>query len=1053
MKSVKRKYLKPVISYISIMTLLWVNILNFWGNPMVAKAAGTTLILHYGGREDNAYDGWNLWMWEEGADGQEVNFRGEDEFGKIAIYQSTNAPKKIGFIVRKGDWEAKDVEADRFVEIGGETTEVWVTSGVEEFSYEAPEGCTSYDFAGEEKERLAAYDKEGALKLNVHYYKEDKNYKTTELLGWQDEKATGTYPRVSTDDFGAVFHVGILEENITDTYGVNVYNDQIADTKSGRKIDLTKAVDKVLDVYLVEGKTEVSYTKEEVNFDPAILSAEFNQDTTKQIDIELSRAVDTSLEDTAKMFYVKDEAGKSYEILKLWNENLGLNTVTKVILKDELSLEHTYTIGCEGFTEKNVGINKAFSSSSFETMYTYQGEDLGAVYSAQKTTFKVWAPTAEQVTLNLYKEGEGDCLLESVDMKADVNGTWVYEASGDKKGVYYTYTVTVNGEEKEAVDPYAKAVGVNGNRGMVLDLTETNPEGFDQDKRVTLEKKTDAVIYELHVRDLSSDASSGIRKEHQGKFLGLTETGTINKDGLATGLDHIKDLGVTHVHLLPSFDYATVDESVKNSTQFNWGYDPKNYNVPEGSYATNAEDGAVRVKEFKEMVQTLHENGLGVVMDVVYNHTFNTDDSSFQKIVPDYYYRMNENGYSNASGCGNETASERSMMRKFMVDSVVYWAKEYHVDGFRFDLMGIHDIETMKEIRKALDEVDPNIIIYGEGWTGGDSTLDETKRAVKKNISLMEGVAAFSDDIRDGIKGNVFDALDKGFVNGKEDMENAIRYSVVGATQNDQVDYGSYEKSNGAWAGNPTQTINYVSCHDNLTLWDKLSISNPDDSEEDRIKMNELAAAICFTSQGIPFIQAGEEMLRSKPLEEGGVSENSYNLPDYTNSLKWDTKAENLQVYNYYKGLIALRKENPAFRLTTTEAVQDSIKFVETDQKQLVAYTIDDKESKESIYVAYNAADEERVLTLPEGKWHVYVQGNTAGTQVLDTVSEKVTISPISAVVMVKAGTESKAASKEGSNTKVICVAAGILVVLLVILLFLRIKRLKKRVINDYTSH
>ena len=1049
----KRKtFLKSVISFVCAVALICVNVLGLLGNPMTVKAAGTTLILHYGGREDNSYDNWNLWMWEEGADGQAVNFRGEDEFGKIAIYQSTNAPKKIGFIVRKGDWEAKDVETDRFVEISGETTEVWVTSGVEEFSYEVPEGCASYDFAGEEQDRLKAYDKEGALKLNVHYYKEDKNYKNTEALGWQDENAPGTYPMVSTDDFGAVFHVGILEEAMTDTYGVNIYNDGNADTKSGRKIDLTKAVDKVLDVYLVEGKTEVYYTKEDVNFDPAVLLAEFNQDTTKQIEVELSKAVDTSLEETAKLFSVKDEAGNSYEILKLWNDNPGLNTQTKIILKEELALEHTYTVGCEGYTEKTVGINKAFSSQAFEEKFTYEGEDLGAAYSAEKTVFKVWAPTAEQVKLNLYKEGEGDCLTESVDMKADVNGTWVYEAAGDRKGVYYTYTVKVNGEEKEAVDPYAKAVGVNGNRGMVVDLAQTNPEGFEKDKRVTLENKTDAVIYELHVRDLSSDASSGISKEHQGKFLGLTETGTTNKDGLATGLDHIKDLGVTHVHLLPSFDYATVDESVENSTQFNWGYDPKNYNVPEGSYATNAADGAVRVKEFKEMVQTLHENGLGVVMDVVYNHTFNTDDSSFQKIVPDYYYRMNENGYSNASGCGNETASERSMMRKFMVDSVVYWAKEYHVDGFRFDLMGIHDIETMKEIRKALDEIDPSIIIYGEGWTGGDSTLDETKRAVKKNISLVEGVAAFSDDIRDGIKGNVFDALDQGFVNGGEGMENAIRYSVLGATQNDQVDYDSYEKSKGAWAGNPTQTINYVSCHDNLTIWDKLATSNPDDSKEDRVKMNELAAAICFTSQGIPFIQAGEEMLRSKPLEDGGVSENSYNLPDYTNSLKWDTKAENMEVYNYYKGLIDLRKANPAFRLTTTEAVQDSIQFQDTDQKQLVAYTIDDKESGESVYVAYNASKEERTLTLPEGKWHVYVQGNTAGTQVLDTVSEKVTISPISATVLVKAGTESKGTVSSANNNIVIYIVVGVVVVLLIILLLYRMKKSKKRVVNDYTS-
>lgn len=991
------------ISMLLLVFLVAVNALGMLGGTLQVKAAGTTLIVHYGGREDNNYDNWNLWIWEEGADGQTVDFRAEDDFGKIGVYQTTNTPAKIGFIVKKGDWEAKDVEADRYAEMSSSTTEIWVTSAVEDFVYEAPEGYSSYDFEGQEQERLTVYDKEEALKLNVHYFREDENYETSEVLGWKDDSAPGSYPMVEEDEFGAVYHIGLEDENAQGELEFNLYVDGAADSATARTVDLSKATENVLDVYTVEGKSDVWYSKDEVNFEPAILTADFGDGTTKQIDVILSKPIDTQEETTETKFKVTDENGKEYSIMKLWNDTPGIVTSTKIVLEEELSMEHTYTVAYEGYIARQVNINKAFSSEAFEQEYTYEGDDLGAVYSAEKTNFRVWAPTAEKVVINFYEAGDGDCLIESADMTAAEKGTWSYEKTGDANGIYYTYSVTVNGSTKEAVDPYAKAVGVNGNRGMVIDLEATDPEGFDKDTKPEFENMTDAVIYELHVRDLSSDASSGI--ENVGKFLGLAETGTTNSEGLATGLDHIKDLGVTHIHILPSYDYATVDETNLDSGQFNWGYDPKNYNVPEGSYSTDPYNGAIRVEEYKKMVQTLHENGIRVVMDVVYNHTYNTEDSNFQKIVPDYYYRMNGDLYSNASGCGNETASERSMMRKFMIDSVVYWATEYHVDGFRFDLMGVHDMETMKEIRTALNEIDPSIIIYGEGWTSGDSTLSETERAVKANTYQMEGIAAFSDDIRDGIKGNVFDSLDKGFVNGGQNMEEAIKYSVVGATENSQIDYDSYEKSNGWWAGSPEQTINYASCHDNLTLWDKLAISNSEDSEEDRIKMNKLSSAIVFTSQGIPFLQAGEEMLRSKVQEDGTFSENSYNLPDSVNSIKWDNKGNTMEVYDYYKGLIALRKAHPAFRMITTEDVQNNITFQDVEASNVVAYTIENSlsdESAESIFVAYNANKEDITLQLPEGEWNLYVNGETAGTEVLTSVRGAITVSPISAVVLIK---------------------------------------------------
>lgn len=998
----KKQLTKKLKSAILAAIVLFVSVLGFIP-AQVAEAAGTTVIIHYGGREDNNYDGWNIWLWEEGKDGQSVNFKAEDEFGKIAVYQTSNQPEKIGFIIRLNDWEDKDISDDRMVEVKNGVTEIWVTSGQSEFVYDAPEGCSSYDFEGMEKERLELYNKADSLKVNIHYYNYDENYEATEVLAWKSQATPGSYPLTDTDEYGGVYHVGLAGEDKEGELSFTIYNDGIPDTTKERTIDLSKASGNVIDVYTVEGKTDVWYSAGSiVDKTPAVLTANFSQGTTKQIDVTLSKAIDTEDKNTYTKFKVTDETGTSYKVHHIWNEEPGVLKSTKVVLEEPVSLNHTYAITYEDWIACEVDITGAFSSESFEEEYAYDGDDLGAIYTKEKTNFRVWAPTASKVELNLYEAGSGDCLIETVPMTADKKGTWVYEKTGDMNGVYYTYNVTVGGETNEAVDPYAKSAGVNGKRGMVIDLDSTDPEGFAGDIRPEFKNMTDAVIYELHVRDLSANASSGIK--NAGKFLGLTECGTKNGDGIATGLDHIKDLGVTHVHLLPSFDYASVDES-KDDNQFNWGYDPQNYNVPEGSYSTDATDGSVRVEEYKEMVQTLHKNGIRVIMDVVYNHTFSSEDSNFQKVVPNYYYRMNGDAFSNASGCGNETASERAMVRKYLVDSVVYWATEYHVDGFRFDLMGIHDIETMNAIRQALNEIDPSIIIYGEGWTSGDSPLEETKRALKSNTSLLNGIAAFSDDIRDTLKGNVFDALDKGFVSGKEGMENDIKYSVVGATENEQVDYKAYEKANGAWSPSPSQTINYVSCHDNYTLWDKLATSNPEDSVEDRIKMNQLASAIVFTSQGIPFIQAGEEMLRSKPLEDGTFSSNSYNLSDEVNALKWDDLTKYQDVYNYYKGLIAFRKAHGALRMSTTEEVQKNLSFIDVPDSNVVAYTIDNSpngETAQSLLVVYNANKESVSVPLPEGDWDIYVNGETAGTEVIDTVSGTVNVNGISAMVLTK---------------------------------------------------
>lgn len=631
----------------------------------------------------------------------------------------------------------------------------------------------------------------------------------------------------------------------------------------------------------------------------------------------------------------------------------------------------------------------------------YTGNDLGAVYSPKMTRFKVWAPEAESVKLNLYKQGEGDNLIEQHIMKKSANGTYVFEKQGDCNGIYYTYTVVNHGEEQEAVDPYTKAAGVNGQRGMVINLAKTNPQGFELDGYRNPEHITDAIIYEGSVRDFTMDESSGVF--HNGKFLGLTEANTTNHFGEATALDYISGLGVTHVQILPAFDFETVDEK-NQKAQYNWGYDPDNYNVPEGSYAVSPYDGAVRIQEMKQMVLALHSRGIGVIMDVVFNHTYRRDDSNLQKIVPGYYYRNDETGYTNGSGCGNEVASDRPMVQKLIVDSLIYWAKEYHIDGFRFDLMGVLDIDTMNVIAERLKEIRPDIYLYGEGWNGGPSSLAEEKRAFKASAKKMPRIGMFNDDIRDTIKGSVFYDDHLGFVNGGTHLENALRYGITGAVAHPQVDYDAYGSK--PWAKEPGQSINYVSCHDNYTLWDKLSVSCPEASEEKKKAMNRLCAAIVFTSQGVPFIQAGEEFLRSKPLpEKKGFAENSYNMPDAVNSIKWDNIHEYPDMIAYYKGLMALRKAHPVFRMQSEAEMTQNLCFLSDTPENVVAYLLKGKgadDTPENILVIFNGNDEEILYNLPEGKWKILVDDKTAGVDGKKNISEKTDVEPLSALVLEK---------------------------------------------------
>ncbi|MCR4801772.1 MAG: type I pullulanase [Lachnospiraceae bacterium] len=1004
--------------------------------PVVSlKAAGSTLIIHYGGRENNDYKGWNLWLWEDGKDGKQVDFSAEDSYGKIAVC-NISAPGKVGFIVRLNEWEAKDVEEDRFVEVGDSITEIWLTSGKKEYADRAPKGAKKYDIEQMNKARQAVYNQKDAVKIDVHYYTFNNKYDNVSAYAWLGDKDGGSYELQSKDSFGGLYKIGFINKKKAKTVGLrfNLSNGE-ADCENDRVIDLTQAKNNRLQVYVVQGNKEVYYDKKDAIKQPVIASASFV--SASEIVFSLADTVDTSKEKLVKQFTLTDQDGKDYELLKVWSENPGKEKSASVILKDEVDFANSYTLAMKNHISCPVSVSTAFSTEAFEKAYTYEGDDLGANYTKESTDFRLWAPTASQVDINFYSEGSGDNLIETQSMMRDVNGTWVYEASGDMKNTYYTYSVTVDGITKEAVDPYARTTGVNGNRGMVIDLDSTDPSGFAKEKSPAFKNIQDAVIYELQIRDLSADSSSGIK--NTGKYLGLTEKGTKNSNGESTGLDHMVDMGITHLHIMPSYDYATVDES-KSDDQYNWGYDPKNYNVPEGSYSTDPTDGNVRVNEYKQMVQALHENGIRVVMDVVYNHTFNIDDSNFQKIVPDYYYRKSGDSFTNGSGCGNETASERSMMRKYIVDSVVYWVKEYHVDGFRFDLMGVHDIETMQEVRAALDEIDPSIIIYGEGWTGGESGLDESLRAVKANMSNLEGIAAFSDDFRDGLKGNVFDEKDTGFLAGNDAYLEDVKASILGATENEQIDVSKLTKSKGAWAVEPGQCINYVSCHDNLTLWDKLQVSVPDAGKEEYIAMNKLAAAMTFTSEGIPFMMAGEEFLRSKPSGDG-YDANSYKSGDEVNSLKWDTLTENADVYNYYKGLIKFRKAHAALRLTKIEDLQDKVKFIDGLKGAAVGYTISGKpngEKADAIMVIHNGNKKDITVNLPDtDTWSVYINGEKAGTDVIEEVKDSVKVPKTSSVVLVKESKATKAINKLNKIDNWVFIVAAIVVILLIIFILI----------------
>ena len=803
----------------------------------------------------------------------------------------------------------------------------------------------------------------------IHYKEKLGNTKDWNLWLW-GENANGTsYQFTGEDEFGKYAKIKI--DGDYNRVGFIVRTNEWEKDGGDRWIENIK--DGRAEVWILSGDEKVYNSKP--SSDLSIQKA--------TIDSFHEITVTTNVPFNIKEKKIEIEGIKIKNITPYDINSGDITNKVKIITEQKIDLKQTYKVKIENLADTNTEIGKVIRSEEFDNLFYYGGNDLGNTYTPQHTKFRLWAPTASEAKLVTYKKWS-DKIGAEINMQQGEKGTWTSELKGNQKGLFYTYKVKIGDKWTEAVDPYVRAASVNGDKGAVVNLEETNPKKWKANKKPKFKNPEDAIIYELHVRDLSIQPESGIKQK--GKYLGVTEKGTKGPEGVKTGLDHIKDLGVTHVQFLPIFDYASVNEETLNEPQYNWGYDPKNFNVPEGSYSTNPYEPTVRITELKQMVQTLHDNNLRVVMDVVYNHMYNAAESNFHKLVPGYYYRYNEDGtFANGTGVGNDTASERKMMRKFMIDSVTYWAKEYNLDGFRFDLMGIHDYETMNEIRKAVNQIDPSIILHGEGWDLNTPLAAELK-ANQKNAEKMKGIAHFNDDIRDGLKGSVFEEKENGFVNGKQNMEDRIKKGITA---------GSDYDTNSSTYQDPEQVLIYVEAHDNHTLWDKLELTNSGDNEEVRKQMHKLSSSILLTSQGIPFLHAGQEFMRTKYGDH-----NSYKSPDSINQMDWLRRATFNNEVDYMKGLIELRKKYSAFRMTSAEQIKTHVSFIDAP-KNTVAYIIEGNKH-EYFTVAHNANREAVEITLPsKGPWKVLVDGKQAGSKPLHVVHDnKIKVPALSSFVL-----------------------------------------------------
>jgi pullulanase len=828
--------------------------------------------------------------------------------------------------------------------------------------------------------------------LVVHYFRFDEDYDPWSLWIWpsEPESLEGVqYFFDGQDDYGMVAEIPLVGDlaGATQTGIIVRTADWGKDVATDRFVDLTNPDEEGdIHIYLVQNTEEIYYDIDDVDLGDRINFVQFTDDRT----IEFTAT--TSVEETQITLYKND-------VELTISSYVGAGNDGVITIGEDVDLTNRYHLEIDFDAENSdrsmVRFDGFYDSQAFNQAFYYDG-DLGAIYEPNQTTFRLWAPISESVSVNLYTKGHTasqedylgvagvDNPYDTIAMTSIGQGVFEVVVDGDLDGVYYTYTIVNDGVTHEVVDPYAYSAGINGKRGMVIDFSNTNPNGWSYgDRPDTMTNYTDAIVYEIHVRDLTSHESWNGTEAYRGKFLGLTERGTTYQ-GVTTGLDHIIDLGVTHVQFVPIFDHGIINETRLNDESyygihdgiFNWGYMPENFNVIEGSYSTDPYNGHTRGEELKTMIQTFHDNDIRVIMDVVYNHTGKSADSNFDLILPGYYFRMNEDGtFSNGSGTGNETASERAMMRKYIVDSLLFWTEEYNIDGYRFDLMALHDVDTMNQVKAALHAIDPTIIIYGEPWTGGDTPLPFDERAWVHTIDEIEGVGIFNDKTRDGIKGSVFQEEGTGFVQGNLSKDNDLIYGILGGM------------SSGA---NPTQTVNYVTAHDNNTLYDKLRLSTTDLTMNQLTMMQRQSNAIVLTSQGIAFLHGGVEIMRTKPCVEGGntcdsenrFDHNSYRSPDETNQYDWQWKVDHIETFNYYKNLIELRKAKDVFRLSTRTEIDNQVSVLDDGMGAFIAYLLTDANDYwKTTYVIHNGGSDSRTYTLQAGTtWNLVMKTSDAGT-------------------------------------------------------------------------
>jgi len=951
---------------------------GMYGFAPASASTPSTVTIHYN-RPDGVYTDWNMWVWFPGSTSAEQAkhgladtrnlFTGSDSYGKVLTLNLTDmaSVKKIGFIVRKDDW-TKDIGSDRFITTfdSSGNAEIWLRSNIEKVYTAVPCLCAEI------------------------YSATQDDYRTINVT--LSEPFSG-----ATNGTGA--------QGWTVSGGLNVVSATAAVGKTPRNTRaLTLTLDADMDLsaqYTISNSRTFTVTKKAVASNVATLTT----------------ATDTGV-----------TVGETLRVTDVGAPFNGVQKVTAVTASAPFTFSFAVSnanvaaVAASGTVETGFGsspvtVGNIFASQKFANQFTYTGDDLGNTYTPGPTDFRVWAPTATSVSLVTYGnawDGSGNAIDPATlptdgqvtSMTAGANGTWTASLAGDQHGTIYQYRVLVGGETHNTIDPYARASLANGKMGVVVDLSKSNPVGWNNTKPAFSGHAVDASVYEIHVRDLSMDANSGIPANHKGKYLAFTDLGTkyskkVRKKTLTTktGLGAIKELGVTHVELQPVYDFTSVDET-SNAAQFNWGYDPQNYNIPEGSYSTNANDPLSRIKELKAAVQAMHNNGLRVNMDVVYSHVGSANDYSEQQIVPGYFYRTEPSGaLANGSGCGNEIASERPMARKFIIDSLKYWTSQYHMDGYRFDQMGLLDIPTAQQIRSAIDSIDPTVITFGEGWNIGD-VLANNNKADQPNLAQIPGFGVFNDQIRDAVKGSTGNATGPGWITGATYLNLDVIAGITGNTNFSPSVYPNFTTDN------PGQSVNYVESHDNLTLYDKLQASMHGATASQKATFVQMAGAITILAQGMPFQQAGQEFMRSK-----GGNANSYNAPDSVNSLRWADRLTNATTTAYYAGLYAIRKAHPAFRMWTTAQLKSNLKLIDTGMDDVIAYSLNGKamgDSWKSIVVIHNTESIPTQVSLPStGTWKIYVSGSAAtanSAKPLKTLKRafNVTVPAMTTLVIVK---------------------------------------------------